>query len=750
MSIITRWSRWNRTAASLAASCCLLTGFVFTSAALGEPGLAPGGTRTVEAGRAAELPWVWDSVPLFQVSPTGQSLAPQSRNGCPEEIVTHTDADFTGGTYTVQAGFAETEIAAASFVVDAADFPMIIRLTEMIFAQNHWNETTTQWSMLVWEGTPSGPADYTFSSDGIILQPLTLPYGGSQGANIAVSVDPGDPEQILLYDDGSHTFSVGYRIDQHNNQTGSGCSGGDIPADQNAFPTTDISGLDAPTENWLYGIDCGILGCPPFGGWSTFADLSILCRPSGDWVLRATYEPLDCTTAGACCLSEGACAYKNETDCTAAGGTFQGIGTSCTPNPCPQPPGACCDPERVCTDDVQQEDCQDPGYAFFTGEECSGITCPWPGACCFFDTHDCDPLTESLCTATEGFYMGHGTDCDFVDCTQPFGACCDVYGLCTNGVLESDCQGAQDTFFELQTCAEVTCPAARGACCGDGGGCLQYQEEDFCENTLGGIYAGDGTDCDDNVCDPGACCMPDGSCQDVVQAECIELGGTFQGIGTDCATAGCPQPQGACCVNENCVPDQTEANCIGFGGTWVGPFTDCGPPDPCITSATIVGAMSCRDHGLAPPIERCLDLQAVNIEPRLGGAQKLVFEVSDPVITVDASADCLVHTYTGTPTATPDGTTVTVELNPAFPDQDCCTVTLSGQVDDSFAVRILVGDADFDGNVTTADGSAVTQRLGQTASEAGARYDVDADEGITSADQSSITQRLGNVAPACP
>lgn len=198
------------------------------------------------------------------------------------------------------------------------------------------------------------------------------------------------------------------------------------------------------------------------------------------------------------------------------------------------------------------------------------------------------------------------------------------------------------------------------------------------------------------------------------------------------------------------MPNQTEANCISFNGTWVGPFTDCGPPDPCITSATIVGATSCRNHGFAPPIERRLDLEAVNIEPRLGGAQKLVFEVSDPVITVDASADCLVHTYTGTPTTTPDGTTVTVELSPAFPDQDCCTVTLSGQVDDSFAVRTLVGDADYDGNVTTADGSAVTQRLGQTAGQTGARYDVDTDDAVTTADQSSITQRLGNVAPVCP
>lgn len=94
----------------------------------------------------------------------------------------------------------------------------------MIFAtSNATVETTTHWSFLVWEGTPQGGtlvAD--FSSDDIILPHLVIPPG-TNGVNVQVSVDPNDPEQIVITDNGSHTFTIGYRIDQHNNQVDNPC-----------------------------------------------------------------------------------------------------------------------------------------------------------------------------------------------------------------------------------------------------------------------------------------------------------------------------------------------------------------------------------------------------------------------------------------------------------------------------------------------------------------------------------------------
>lgn len=41
--------------------------------------------------------------------------------------------------------------------------------------------------------------------------------------------------------------------------------------------------------------------------------------------------------AGACCFADGTCQELSLDDCDAAGGAFEGAGTSCDPNPCPSP-----------------------------------------------------------------------------------------------------------------------------------------------------------------------------------------------------------------------------------------------------------------------------------------------------------------------------------------------------------------------------------------------------------------------------
>jgi hypothetical protein len=50
----------------------------------------------------------------------------------------------------------------------------------------------------------------------------------------------------------------------------------------------------------------------------------------------------DGAATGACCATDGTCSETTEADCGAAGGTYHGDGTSCTPNPCeaPGPDGA--------------------------------------------------------------------------------------------------------------------------------------------------------------------------------------------------------------------------------------------------------------------------------------------------------------------------------------------------------------------------------------------------------------------------
>jgi len=45
---------------------------------------------------------------------------------------------------------------------------------------------------------------------------------------------------------------------------------------------------------------------------------------------------------GACCFGDGDCQILSSSDCTNQDGAYEGDGTSCSPNPCPQPEGACC------------------------------------------------------------------------------------------------------------------------------------------------------------------------------------------------------------------------------------------------------------------------------------------------------------------------------------------------------------------------------------------------------------------------
>jgi hypothetical protein len=60
-----------------------------------------------------------------------------------------------------------------------------------------------------------------------------------------------------------------------------------------------------------------------------------------------------------------------------------------------------------------------------------------------------------------------------------------------------------------------------------------------------GTWQGDNSSCDWNggsvSCpQPGACCFEDGSCAEILAADCSELGGGFQGVNSDCASANCP------------------------------------------------------------------------------------------------------------------------------------------------------------------------------------------------------------------
>lgn len=79
---------------------------------------------------------------------------------------------------------------------------------------------------------------------------------------------------------------------------------------------------------------------------------------------------------GACCLAGGTCSVLTAANCQAQGGTYQGNGTTCTPNPCAGITGACCLNNGTCVE-VTSADCALQGGTY-QGDNtmCSMVSCP--------------------------------------------------------------------------------------------------------------------------------------------------------------------------------------------------------------------------------------------------------------------------------------------------------------------------------------------------------------------------------------
>ncbi len=418
--------------------------------------LLPAVSATAQVARSdLEIPVTIDRVPRLVVTLSGKVLLDETRPdgprqpaepaprgpGCPVVVSTHTDANFGGGSFIVQAGFAENEMLAASYVLSPSTFPVKFESAEAIFAtSNATVPTTTQWSILLFDGPPnSGMLLYEESSLEGILPPIQL-GPGTNAVVVQVVIDPSDPEQVFFFNTGgTNTISVAFRVDDHNNGPANPCFASP-PTSSNAFPVTDVSGLASPAGNWLYGLNCGIFGCPPNGGWASFHFLSAACRPSGDWVMRMTWSPVNCEpAAGACCLPNGMCEVRPASQCQPGQGVYQGDGTTCEGVNCPPPTGACCFASGFCLV-LTEADCIGGGGQWAgAGTACGpNSSCP-TGACCL-PSGQCEVVTAGECAAAGGVFRGVGVACSGANCPQPSGACCLPNGFCLV-LTEADCAG---------------------------------------------------------------------------------------------------------------------------------------------------------------------------------------------------------------------------------------------------------------------------------------------------------------------
>ncbi|RPG08161.1 MAG: hypothetical protein CBB84_007990, partial [Phycisphaera sp. TMED24] len=243
---------------------------------------------------------------------------------------------------------------------------------------------------------------------------------------------------------------------------------------------------------------------------------------------------------GACCFEDGSCELATESGCADVGGTYQGEGSACEPNNCPQPPtlGACCLPDLSCSE-VEASECATLG-GDYKGDDsvCASFNCA-AGACCFANG-SCVVETESDCGVNGGIYSGDNTLCVPNPCPQP---------------------------------------PAIGACCASDGSCSEQTEAD-CQ-VAGGVYSGDGASCSPNPCSQppvtGACCALDGSCREQTEADCQSSGGSYSDEGTSCAPNPCPQPPatGACCSDDGSCAVLTQTSCAASGGIYQGDDTGC-------------------------------------------------------------------------------------------------------------------------------------------------------------------------------
>ena len=224
-------------------------------------------------------------------------------------------------------------------------------------------------------------------------------------------------------------------------------------------------------------------------------------------------------------------------------------------------------------------------------------------------------------TGGSGTYVGEFTLPDPTCNTMPVSYKCGAGAPCTNPNSfrargpTSDCGGVHlraATFGAgcVKTGHDTDCggPPPTGACCLPDGACVEVTEADCLAQ--GGTYQGDSSPCSGVTCPQpeGACCLANGTCVEVTEADCLAQGGTYQGDSSLCSGVTCPQPEGACCLTDGTCVEVTEADCLAVGGTYTGDSSLCsGVTCPLPEGACCLDALTCVEV----TEEECLTLGGI-------------------------------------------------------------------------------------------------------------------------------------------
>jgi len=305
-----RSSRRSITSVAFIAACFSMLSFFSVDASADErnPDRRTVGSRFVEVPMTFST--VGELVVRRRTSPPTDLPAPHG--GCPQSVISHSTAAFESGTtVAAQGGMLEGEWCAQSYEIPTSEFPIKIITAEAILASPVITAPSqTEWGVGFWQGTPAaGSQVVEYHSDGVVIPHAEHPIGQNVAYIINFGIDPGElADQIYIQaanpGNPTNTFSVGFRIDQHNNQLaycfagfcdvacnpndtfcGNLCTGNNMMYCVDQVPPSGASQL---ARNWLFGVSC-TGSC--FTGWRSFNNIQAACRPTGDWMIRVTYEP---------------------------------------------------------------------------------------------------------------------------------------------------------------------------------------------------------------------------------------------------------------------------------------------------------------------------------------------------------------------------------------------------------------------------------------------------------------------------
>jgi len=172
-------------------------------------------------------------------------------------------------------------------------------------------------------------------------------------------------------------------------------------------------------KSWYEGGSCDPTPCPgtccASDGGCTETKQEDCAAWGSEWSEGGSCSPNECPQPGACCVPEGmGCSMYLETDCDDVGGTFQGDGTSCDPDPCEY---ACCDAAASCSL-ATYDDCEDGGDYIEGSDTCETDTCP-KGACCRIADGQCAIANEWHCEEDEDYSYDGSDSCTPNPCEQP-------------------------------------------------------------------------------------------------------------------------------------------------------------------------------------------------------------------------------------------------------------------------------------------------------------------------------------------